>query len=46
MVVVALAVVGIAIAVRKRRRASCRIPDAEAVDLDMPTLRQDLQHRP
>lgn len=30
MVVVALAVVGIAIAVRKRRRASCRIPDAEA----------------
>ncbi|PYE11742.1 mercuric ion transport protein [Williamsia limnetica] len=44
LTVVAIAAVGILVALRKRRRASCRVAQAGPVDLDLPTLGHDLRH--
>ncbi|ORM37243.1 hypothetical protein BFL43_04845 [Williamsia sp. 1135] len=43
LIVVALAAVGILVALRRRRRASCTVPNSHPVDLDLPTLRRDLR---
>ncbi len=45
LIVVALTAVGILVALRRRRRAGCSVPNTHPVDLDLPTLRQDLRPR-
>lgn len=45
LIVVALAAVGILVALRTRRRANCRVDKAHPVNLDMPRLGHHLPRR-
>lgn len=45
LIVVALAAMGILVALRTRRRANCRVDKAHPVDLEMPRLGRHLPRR-